>query len=240
VYLDFGGHERTPKDRYFESGEFEKLFKSLPTFEYAFNKTVTPLDAILMDKVIQSINERHPEFELKLATFQIGSIPKVIFTANHQKVAYEALKEIQVEYEKEIAIITTKYDTISECYKELIRRLTVGDIYNIKGQVGAVGPGAQASDINFSQVWQELSGDVDLDKLSIELGEIRLALKKEQESAENDIAAGEIASAEIAAKEGQGLKVLEHLKKAGKSILSISEKIGTMIATELIKKSIGI
>ena len=116
----------------------------------------------------------------------------------------------------------------------------MGDIYNIKGQVGVVGPSAQAKDINFTQVWQEVSDNIDLTELASELAKVRSALKIEPESAENDIAAGEVASAEIAAQEGRGTKVLEHLKKAGKCILGISEKIGTVIVTELVKKSMGI
>jgi len=52
--------ERIPKDRDFRPGEFEELYKQLPTFEYYFEGGFTPLDPLIMNQVVTAINERHP------------------------------------------------------------------------------------------------------------------------------------------------------------------------------------
>jgi hypothetical protein len=94
--------------------------------------------------------------------------------------------------------------------------------------------------MNFNQVWNQLSSEVDTMRLSEELTQLRLAMKKEAETLEHDTAVGEIAAAETAAKENNGPKILEHLKKAGKWAFNVAENIGTTVATEALKKSMGL
>ena len=113
-----------------------------------------------------------------------------------------------------------------------------GDSYTI-GQAGAVGPHAHAHDMNFNQIWNEVAGSIDLPQLAKELSKLRLEMKKEAIEPEQDIAVSEIAKAEQAAKSGNGSKTLEHLKSAGKWAFNIATKIGTNLAVEAIKKSMG-
>jgi hypothetical protein len=110
------------------------------------------------------------------------------------------------------------------------------DTYNT-GQAGAVGPGAHAHDMTFNQIWNQMQGAIDLQKLATELSELRQQMKKEAVEVEQDIAVSDIAKAEQAAKAGDGPKMLEHLKSAGKWGLDVATKIGTSVAAELIKKS---
>jgi hypothetical protein len=49
-----------------------------------------------------------------------------------------------------------------------------------------------------------------------------------------------IADAEQAAKSGDGVDIIRHLKRVGKWVLDVSTNLGTNIATELIKKSMGL
>jgi hypothetical protein len=93
VYWDSEGKDRMPKDRDFQPGEFEALYKQLPTIEYYFERGFTPLDPVIMDHVVQAINERHPEFELKLDSFHSRSPPHVKFTVLHKEYA-ERIKRI--------------------------------------------------------------------------------------------------------------------------------------------------
>jgi hypothetical protein len=65
-------------------------------------------------------------------------------------------------------------------------------------------------------------------------------LKNKSHSIEQDQAVGKIADAEQAAKSGDGADVIRHLKSAGKWVLDVSTNLGTNIATELIKKSMGL
>jgi hypothetical protein len=51
---------------------------------------------------------------------------------------------------------------------------------------------------------------------------------------------GEIAAAEKAAGEGNGPKVLEHLKKAGSWVWDVVTKIGIGVATAAAKTALGI
>ncbi len=119
-------------------------------------------------------------------------------------------------------------------------RLHMGDNYNIRGQVGAIGPGAHTHDINFNQIWNENKSDIDLPALAVELSKLRQKLKDEATEAEHYSSMGAIASAESCAKKGDGPGALEYLSKAGKWALDIANKIGVPVATEALKKAIGL
>ena len=116
----------------------------------------------------------------------------------------------------------------------------IGDTYNINGPTGAVGPQANASDINFNQLWGEVSSEIDLPKLAEDLLQLRQELKEKAKEDEHYRAIAEISEAEKAAKEGKGPKVLEHLKNAGRWTFSVAEKIGTSLVTAALKKALGL
>jgi len=114
------------------------------------------------------------------------------------------------------------------------------DQYNVE-QAGAVGPGSTAQ--NFQQIWnnwQTSEANVDLALLAQDLEKLRLEMKREGTSPEQDVATGEVAGAQTAAKNGDGGKVLEKLAKAGKWALSMAEKIGAGLAVAALKKAIGL
>lgn len=119
-----------------------------------------------------------------------------------------------------------------------IGEVKMGDTYEA-GQVGAMGPNAHAHDMTFNQIWNQLQSSVDLSQLANELSRVRQEMKKEAVEPEQDIAVSEIAKAEQSAKSGDGSKTLEHLKSAGKWALDTATKIGTSLAVEAIKKSMG-
>lgn len=251
VFFDHGPREnRIPTNRDFDSGEFEELYQQLPSFEYYFEHGFTPIDAFVMNKVVQVINERYPQFELKLDSFHSKGQPHAVFTVFDKNVAEEALKQIKSDYETRIANLEVERDALERCfnralekpqaYIEYSERVEMGDQYNIQGQTGAVGPGAHAHDLNFNQLWNQYSSEIDVAKLADELYQVRQAMKKESETLEHDTAVGEIAAAETAAKDNDGPKALEHLKKAGKWAFSVAENIGTTIAAEVLKKAIGL
>jgi hypothetical protein len=146
VYWGHGVKIRTPAERDFESGEFEELYKSLPTIEYHFENGFTPIDAVLMDKIVQGIDERHPEFELKLDSFHSRGTPRAVFTVLHKEVAEQALQKIKHDYEKRIAVLEAHKESLERCFsmaieqpKYVIRRLEMGDTIHgdqIKGTQG--------------------------------------------------------------------------------------------------------
>ncbi len=113
--------------------------------------------------------------------------------------------------------------------------------YEVKaGQVAAIGDGAKVHDINFNQIWNESVSDIDLNQLADELGKLSSSMKKEAKTIEQDEAVLEIRKAENAAKDGKGPKAIEHIKNAGKWAFDKAQEIGTDIAAEVIKKSMGL
>jgi hypothetical protein len=115
----------------------------------------------------------------------------------------------------------------------------MGDQYNVSGQTGAVGPNAHAHDIVFQQVWNQLAERIDLPALADELARLRDAMGREAKAPEHFASAGTVAAAEASARQGQGAKALEYLKQGGKWALAVAEKIGVSLATEALKKSMG-
>lgn len=115
----------------------------------------------------------------------------------------------------------------------------IRDKYSIN-QAGAVGPNANARDMNWIQIWEKSKGKIELDELIQELEKIRPIMHQEAVTGEQQIAVGEVAKAQEAAKNGNGPQVLEHLKATGKMALPYAEKIGVPVAIEAIKASIGL
>ncbi|MDX8353239.1 hypothetical protein [Cognatiyoonia sp. IB215182] len=115
-----------------------------------------------------------------------------------------------------------------------IEEFQMGDRYSA-GQVGAMGPGATASQISFQQVWIQNQENINLQALEEELGALRAKMKNEAVSADHDAAVGEVAAAEISARNGDGAGALEHLSKAGKWAFDVATKIGSGVATAALK-----
>jgi hypothetical protein len=115
-----------------------------------------------------------------------------------------------------------------------------GDIYNVSGQVGAVGPNSRAENITFTQNWNQLSGSIDLPKLAEELASLQAAMKEKATEPEQYVALAEISKAAKEAKEGNGSKVMEYLNAAGNWAWETANELGTTIAAEVLKKALGL
>lgn len=122
-----------------------------------------------------------------------------------------------------------------------IREIVMGDQYKV-GQAAAVGRGAHARDINFTQSWQELQElkHVDDAALAKQLSSLRAALLREASAPEHYVAIGTVASAESEAANGNGAKALEYLSKVGRWVFETATKIGETVAAEAIKKAMGL
>ena len=115
----------------------------------------------------------------------------------------------------------------------------MGDQYNVPGQAGTVGPQAHVHDVDFSQVWGQNKESVDLGQLAEQLRTLREAMEPLASEPEEKFAAGAVAAAEGSARQGNGPKVFEYLKTAGRWALGVAEKIGTDLAKEAIKSALG-
>jgi hypothetical protein len=118
--------------------------------------------------------------------------------------------------------------------------VVMGDQYNVSGQAGAVGPGAHAHDMTFTQVWEQLESSVDFVRLADELKQLRQAMNQEAVEPAHQLSAGAVAAAEQSARQKDGPKVIEYLKSAGKWALQLAEKIGVGVATAVLKGALGL
>ena len=118
-------------------------------------------------------------------------------------------------------------------------RMHMGDNYSA-GQAGAMGPGAQASNMTFQQIWNQVQGTLDLSQLARQLATLQIALRAEAKEPEHEMAIGAVAAAATAAQQGNGANTLEYLKKAGSWALDIATKIGTDIAAAALKSATGV
>ena len=118
-------------------------------------------------------------------------------------------------------------------------QINMGDKYEV-GQAGAVGRGAHAENVTFAQIWNKLSGDVDLGRLAGELEALRTALISKAVEPDHYIALGEIAAAEKASKTGDGPTALQHMAKAGKWVWNVANKIGIGVATAAAISQLGL
>jgi len=244
VYRDEAGEVRTPPDRDFRPGEFEELYKQLPTFEYVFAQGFTPLDPLIMDRVVQAINEQHKEFSLELVNFDKRGEPHATFTVCRLDYVDAARKQIEEGYERNriapeqqeqfMGIISKLLDQnqlLAGNQSKLIEKIPtiedlkkMGNTYNINGgQIGAIGQHASASGNTFQQITAELS-------------RLHEAMRTTAANPAQNAAADEVAKAEQAAKQQDESKMRQHLKNAGKFALDCAKTIGTDVAAEYLKK----
>jgi uncharacterized protein YjbI with pentapeptide repeats len=120
VYWDKDGKERTPKDRDFKPSEFEELYKQLPTFDYVFEHGFTALDAVVMSRIVEAINEKHPEFELKLDSFHSRGQPHAKFTVLHKEHVEAAKSHVTNDYEARFAALEGQQDHLMKMFAMLV------------------------------------------------------------------------------------------------------------------------
>jgi uncharacterized protein YjbI with pentapeptide repeats len=118
VCWDESGKERSPKDRDLEPGEFERLYASLPTIEYIFENGISPLDPLIMDRVVQAIREKRPEFDIKIDSINArGLAPSIKFTVQHEDHKDPALEEVRKGYETKLKQLESERDRYWEVIK---------------------------------------------------------------------------------------------------------------------------
>jgi hypothetical protein len=106
------------------------------------------------------------------------------------------------------------------------------------GQIGAAGPGAQARD--FTQVWAQVEGQIELAALADALADLRARLRERATETEHDRGIGLVADAEEAARRGDGPAVLERLRGAGSWVRDTATSIGAPVVTAALKAAFGL
>lgn len=109
----------------------------------------------------------------------------------------------------------------------------MGDVYqNIKNST--------ITSRSVVEIWNQAAKDIDLNELAKDLSRLRSEMRKKASTSEQDMATGKVATAEQCATTGDGAGALQHLKDAGKWALEVATEIGTKLASEALKKAIGL
>lgn len=108
AYWDGPGKNRTPANRNYKPGEFEHLYRQSPSIEYPFDNDFSPIQAILMDRVVKIINHRAPGLELNLDSLILRGAPRAVFSVLHRKDGQKALKLIHEHYQEQIQQTDTR------------------------------------------------------------------------------------------------------------------------------------
>ena len=123
LFWDINGKRRTPKDRDFRAGEFEKLYKYLPTFEYVFEKGSTLIDIAIIDQIVNDIADLHPEWELKIESFHSRGRPHVKFTIREKALIAQAISQIKTKYEATLNKLEGQYEETNKLLSKAIREI---------------------------------------------------------------------------------------------------------------------
>jgi hypothetical protein len=108
------------------------------------------------------------------------------------------------------------------------------------GNVGAIGRSATGNVTMVDQSWHQLQSQVDLHALATQLSALRTEFRKTAASLEDDAQLGALAEAEAEATKGNGARVLEILKGAGKNVLETARQVGVELVVKLILAAHGV
>ncbi len=113
------------------------------------------------------------------------------------------------------------------------------DTYTARN-VGAMGPNANANNINIIDSSTQIPSDIDLRVLSDELGKLKETMVSEAVEPKHFESLAAISAAEAAANEQNSAETESKLKSAGKWALDVATKIGVTVAAGALKQSIGL
>ena len=213
VYWDWFGEQRSPKDRDLEPGEFERLYASLPTIEYIFENGMTPIDPLIMDRVVQAIREKQPEFDIKIDSINArGLAPSIKFTVQHEKHKKPALTEVKKGYEIKLEQLESERDR----YYELLSR-ALDAPREVK--LISAGPGAiVATDGSTVNIQQPVHNALELQK----------AIADEPEESESFAKVAKKTALGIV---GEAIKDIAkgQIKEAAKQIIELGKDLGPLL-----------
>jgi len=140
VFWDFHGEHRTPRDQDLAPGEFERLYRTLPTIEYVFQNRMTPMDPLIMDRVVQTIRQQNPDYDIQIDSISArGLAPSIKFTVQQEKQKEPALAEVTRVYEAKVHELAGRLDEARSFIQRLIDRPNSVHITNARGKYLAIG-----------------------------------------------------------------------------------------------------
>lgn len=123
VFWDAAGRIRSPKNRDLAPGEFEQLYRAVPTIEYVFQNGMTPLDPLIMDHVIRAIQHQNPEYDIKIESISArGLAPSIKFTVEQKQYVEAALAAVSQMYEAKLQEFAGRLDEVKGFIQLIIDR----------------------------------------------------------------------------------------------------------------------
>jgi hypothetical protein len=184
----------------------------LPTIEYIFENGMSPIDPLIMDRVVESIRQKQPDYDIKIDSINArGLAPSIKFTVQQEEHKEPALEEVQKGYAERIKRLEAEKDRLYDLLGQAI------DKDNIK--LISAGPGSiVATDDATINIEQHIHNAVELQKLIAEQPEESETFGKVAKRKALDIIGGAV---EDFAK-GQ-------LKEAAKQIVELGKDLGPVI-----------
>jgi uncharacterized protein YjbI with pentapeptide repeats len=213
IYWDEAGKQRSPKDRDLRLGEFEQLYAALPTIEYIFENGMSPLAPLIMDRVVQAIREKRPEFDIKIDSINArGLAPSIKFTVLHEKHKKLALKEVQKGYEERINRLESEKDQLYHLLGQAIDKSGINLI--------SAGPGAiVATDGSTINIQHHIHNAIELQRAIAEEPEESKSFTKVAKKTALDII-------------GEAIKDIAkgQVKEAAEQIIELGKDLGPILA----------
>ncbi len=213
AYWGDGSH-RSPKDRDLEPGEFERLYAALPTIEYIFENGMLPIDPLIMDRVMQTIREKRPEFDIKIDSINArGLVPSIKFIVQQEEYKEPALKEIKNEYEVKIRHLESERDRLYQLIAHALD--SPKEIKLISAAPGSI-VATDGSTVNFEQHIQNAL-------------KLQKAVTDEPEESESFAKVAKKTALEII---GEAIKDIAkgQIKESAKEIIRLGKDLGPIIA----------
>jgi hypothetical protein len=140
VYLDAERRSRFPKDRDFSAGEFERLYRNAPIIEYVFRNGMSPMDPLIMERVVQAIRDQNPEYDIEIDSISVrGLAPSIKFTVQKEEHRDAALAEVTKVYEAKVHELAGRLDETRSFIQLLIDRPNSVHIQNPRGPLAIGG-----------------------------------------------------------------------------------------------------
>ena len=212
VFWDLKGKIRSPRDRDLGPGEFEQLYRALPTIEYVFQNGMSPLDPLIMDRVVQAIREQYPQFDIKIDSINArGLAPSLKFTVQQEEHKEPALAEVTRVYEAKVHELAGRLDEARDFIQQLISHPMSVRITHATGQYLAI----DGSTINIEQ---HIHNAVELQKVIAEQPADSPTFAKVAKKTALDV----IGSALKDVAKGQ-------VKKAAEQIIELAKDLGPVV-----------
>lgn len=92
VFWTAESRKKMPNGRMFRGGEFETLYRQLPTIRFDLGRNgAAPIAAVIMDHVVKTINLRHPQLQLKMTGLDLQNRPSALFSVPNARDGETAL-----------------------------------------------------------------------------------------------------------------------------------------------------